>query len=414
MNSKAISNAVIVLCLFFAASVSVLSDALNVIALYMAIPLAFLLSFIKCERIAPNRYMVFLLLLYAWDGLSSLWALYPATANVELKRILGAFLLTYIVAVNGTERSMLKYLYIMFIILYIGAWIYSSQNGLIMAEIAGNTERLNDAKLNANTMAYYTFYVTFACFCLSSVIDSAFWSRLCMCLFLAMIPLSFYVALVTASRQVLLIQIPLISFLLFERYYRQAGRKIRMLFVAISVVVVLLVAQRIIDIYDNSYLATRAQTDISEDSRSKLLWDAINVGLNHFPLGVGAGNYRNYSYKGAFSHCSYTELFANNGVVGLALYVCLIYRFFKLQWERYRYTHDRQFMIFLFFGLMFAFYQFFYVFYTDLWLIAFFVLIAAHADLYYEDLLQSEYVSDSNPISLCTSYTSIPPWQEGA
>lgn len=400
INRKTFSKVTIVLCLFFAASVSLLSDSLNVIALYMAIPLAFLLTFFKCEELAPNRYMTLLLWIYVWDGLSSLWALYPATANVELKRILGAFLLTYIVTVNGRERNMLKYLYATFIILYIGAWIYASQNNLIMAEIAGNQERLNDAKLNANTMAYYTFYVTFACFCLSSVIDSKFWSRIWKYLFLAMIPLSFYVALVTASRQVLLIQVPLISFLLFERYYRQAGKKTRMLFIGISVIIVLLAAQKVMDIYDNSYLATRAETDISEDFRSKLLLDAIKVGFDHFPIGVGAGNYIHYSFKHRFSHCSYTELFANNGIIGLGLYLSLLYRFIKLQWRRYRWTKDRQIMVFLFFGLIFAFYQFFYVFYTDLWLIAFFVLVATHADLYYNERIQKEYILNTNSICL--------------
>ena len=399
MNPKTISRSTIILCLFFAAFVSKLSDALNGMALYMLLPLAFFLSFIKCEKIAPNRYMTFLILLYVWECFSSLWALYPSTANAELKRVLGAFLLTYIMAVNGKERSMLKYLYVMFIILYLGAWIYASHSGLIMAELDGK-ERLNDAKLNANTMAYYTFYVTFACFCLSSVIDSKFWSRIWKYLFLAMIPLSFYVALVTASRQVIVIQVPLISFLLYERYYRQAGRKTRTIFICISMAIVLLAAQKVMDIYDNSFLATRAEKDLSEDSRFFILQDAIKVGFDHFPFGVGAGNYVHYSFSQNFSHCSYTELFANNGVVGLGLYVALLYRFIKLQWRRYRWTKDRQIMVFLFFGLIFAFYQFFYVFYTDLWLIAFFVLVATHADLYYNERIQKEYILNTNSICL--------------
>ena len=399
MNRKTISRSTIVLCLFFAAFVSKLSDALNGMALYMLLPLAFLLSFIKCEKIAPNRNMTFLILLYVWDCFSSLWALYPSTANAELKRILGAFLLTYIMAVNGKERSMLKYLYATFIILYLGAWVYASQSGLVMAELDGK-ERLNDAKLNANTVAYYTFYVTYACFCLSSIIDSEFWSRICKYLFLTMIPLSFYVALVTASRQVLVIQIPLISFLLYERYYKQAGKKTRMLFVCITVMVILLVAQKVMDIYDNSFLAMRAEKDLSEDSRFFILQDAIKVGFDHFPIGVGAGNYVHYSFSHHFSHCSYAELFANNGIVGLGLYVALLYRFIKLQWKRYRWTKDRQIMVFLFFGLIFAFYQFFYVFYSDLWLIAFFVLVATHADLYFNEIMMRAQCPCDNPNKL--------------
>ena len=397
INRKTFSKVTIVLCLYFAAFISLLSDALNVIALYMAIPLAFLLSFIKCERIAPNRYMTLLVLVYVWDCISSLWALYTAAAYVELKRVLGAFLLTYIMAVNGRERNMLKYLYVMFIILYIGAWVYANQHSLIADEITSNNDRLGDDKLNANKMAYYTFYATYACFCLSSVIDSKFWSRIWKYLFLAMIPLSFYVALVTASRQVIVIQVPLISFLLYERYYKQAGRKTRMLFIGITVIIVFLAAQKVMDIYDNSFLAMRAEKDLSEDSRSLLLKDAIKVGFEHFPIGVGAANYVHYSFNRHFSHCSYTELFANNGVVGLGLYVALLYRFIKLQWRRYRWTLDHQFLIFLFFGLIFAFYQFFYVFYTDLWLIAFFVLVATHADLYFKEIMMRAQCPCYNP-----------------
>lgn len=394
MNLRIYSNAVIALCLFFAAFISLLSDALNVVALYMAIPLAFLLTFIKCENIAPNRYMTLLILLYVWDCLSSLWALYPASAYTELKRVLGAFLLSYILDVNGKDRDMLKYLYVTFIVLYIGAWVYALQHSLIADEITGNNDRLGDDKLNANKMAYYTFYVTFALYSLSDLIDSKLWSRACQYLFLAMIPMSFYVALVTASRQVLLIQIPLISFLLYERYFRQAGRKTRMLFVCMSAMIFLLVAQKVMDIYDNSFLAMRAEKDLSEDSRSMLLKDAIKVGFEHFPIGVGAANYVHYSYNRHFSHCSYTELFANNGIVGLGLYVCLIFRFLMLQWRYYLWTDKRQFLIFLFLGLMFAFYQFFYVFYTDLWLISFLLLIASHSDQYYDELMMQEQYLD--------------------
>lgn len=393
MNLRIFSNAIIIVCLYFAAIVSILSDSLTVIALYMAIPVAFLLSFIKCERIAPNRYVTLLLLLYVWDALSSLWALYPVTAYIELKRVLGAFLFSYIIAVNGMERSMLKYLYVVFIILYIGAWIYAQQNSLIVEEIDGN-QRLHDDKLNANKMAYYTFHVTLAWFCLARLIDSEIWSKICRYLFLFMIPLSFYVALATASRQVLLIQIPLITFLLIERYYKDVGKKGKALFIIMSIFIILSVAQTVMDIYDSSFLAMRAEKDLSEDSRSMLLQDAIKVGLDHFPIGVGAANYIHYSYNHHFSHCSYTELFANNGIVGLGLYVWLIVRFLMLQWRYFQWTRNRQFLVFLFYGLMFAAYQFLYVFYTDLWLISFLVLVGSHSDQYFDELMMQEQCVD--------------------
>lgn len=376
---------IIVICLFFAASVSLLSDSLNTIALYVALPCAFMLSFLKCRRVSPNNYVMLLFLLFAWDFLSSLWAVYSDSASRELHRVLGCILLVYIIGVNAYKKKVIRYIYIAFIILYIGAWIYASQQSLITSEIVGGQDRLNDSKLNANTMAYYTYYSTFALYVLSSLTKSRFWGKVYNYLFIAMVPLSFYVALVTASRQVLIIQVPLMAFLLIERYYMRTKHTKRVLFIALCFIVFLLVTPYIIEIFNSSFLATRSQQSLEKDARWFLLIDAFTVGVEHFPFGVGAGNYIDYSYCAHFSHCSYTELFANNGIVGLLLYVVLLIKFVKIQWSRFQVTKDRQFIIFLIFGLIFIFDQVFYVFYTDLWLISFFVLVATHSDKYYQD-----------------------------
>lgn len=385
MTGIKFTDIIIVISLFFAASVSVLSDSMNTIALYVALPCAFMLSFIKSRKIVPNYYLSLLFLLFAWDFISSLWAVYPETASRELQRVLGCILLIYIVAVNTYNKNLIKYIYISYIFLYIGAWIYASQNSLITAEISGGQDRLNDDKLNANTMAYYTYYSTFALYILPSLTNSNFWKKVYKYLFIAMIPLSFYVALVTASRQVLIIQIPLIAFLLLERYFRQVSNTKRLPFIVICLIGILMAAPYVIETFNSSFLATRSQNAIEEDARWFLLMDAIDIGIEHFPFGVGAGNYINYSFSAHFSHCSYTELFANNGIVGLLIYVVLLIKFIKIQWLRFKSTNDRQFIIFLIFGVIFVFDQIFYVFYTDLWLIGYWVLVATHSDKYYQD-----------------------------
>lgn len=68
-------------------------------------------------------------------------------------------------AANGNSIKMCKYLYVTFFVLYIGAWYYSYNNSLVVMDITSDADRLNDDKLNANTMAYYTFYVTMGAFC---------------------------------------------------------------------------------------------------------------------------------------------------------------------------------------------------------------------------------------------------------
>ena len=388
--SAEIYNCIIICCLFFAAAASINSDTLNSLALYAAIPVAFLLSFLKRGKLLLNSYEGILLAIYAWDLFSFLWAQYPTSASRELHRILGAVLLIYIMAANGRDFNQNKCLYITFLILYIGAWYYSINNSLVILDQNSEMDRLNDEKLNANTMAYYTFYATMSIFLLPGLISSKLWRRVSRIAFLGMIPLSFFVALVTASRQVLIIQVPLIAFLLYERYIREASAKTKTLFTILSIALCVALLPVVLNLYENSYLAVRAEQNIQDDSRWFLLKDAINVGFEHFPLGVGAGNYVDYSFNRHFSHCSYTELFANNGIVGLILFCYLLYYFISRQWVYYKKTKDRLFIVFLVFGMIFTLDQMFYVFYTDLWLISFFVLVATHSESYFNYIASSK------------------------
>lgn len=253
MNVKSICNFIIIVCIFFAAAVSINSAFLNSIALYVAIPLAFLLCFIRSKKLCPNRYEAILITLYIWDLISVSWAQYLLNASIELHKILGAFLVTYIMSVSCQDKRIWKYMYISFLVLYIGAWYYAHNNSLVNIEITNNLERLGDDKLNANTMAYYTFFSTIAIYLLASMMQKDIWKKICNLGFLAMIPLSFFVALVTASRQVLIMQIPLIVLLIFERYLRETTRQTKVIFIIMIIILAVVLFPVTLDIYNNSF-----------------------------------------------------------------------------------------------------------------------------------------------------------------
>jgi O-antigen ligase len=198
-----------------------------------------------------------------------------------------------------------------------------------------------------------------------------------------MIPVTFIVALLTASRQVLIIQIPLITILLYIRYLRKTKIITKIIFLVVAFTGVLLAAPYISDIYEDSYLKTRNEMDIRDDGRMVLLKDAIDVGNRYFPIGVGPGNYIFYSQNRLFSHNTYTELYANEGVIGLWLYVWMVLLFIKRQWHRYKTSYDKQYLVFLVFGIIYIFDGFFYVFYPHLWLMGMFMLVAGHSETYY-------------------------------
>lgn len=95
------------------------------------------------------------------------------------------------------------------------------------------------------------------------------------------------------------------------------------------------------------------------------------------------------------SHNSYAEIFANAGIPGLLMYTSLLGVFIRRQFIRYRQTKDSTFLVFFVFGIIYAFYNFFYVFYRAPWLIMFFVIVSSHSEMYYKREMQ---ISSANKI----------------
>lgn len=372
-----------IILLYFAASVSLI-DSLNPLALYGAIPLSFLISLSVGNSLKTNNYLKRLLVLILWVAATYFSAVYVEEANNQMKNLLGVFVLSMTIANLSSDKRCVPWLYGVFIILLIQAFVYA--NSHIMIEgFDTATDRLNDEKLNANTVAYYTFFVTFAIYELgnSFLIKNRVIANIFRLLFFAMYGVSFTVAILTGSRQVLIIQIPLLVLLTFIRYIEGASLKRKLLFVLIAAVACVASIDPITKSYDNSYLKVRSETKAKDDVRALLLQDAIKVGCQHPIMGVGPGNYVRYSFNRHFSHCTYTELFANTGVIGTLIYVSLLLMFITSQWKRFWKYRDKTYLVFLVCGLIYLFDNFFYVFYVDLWLIGFFILLASHSETYF-------------------------------
>lgn len=372
-----------IILLYFAASVSLI-DSLNPLALYGAIPLSFFLSFSVGNSLKTNNYLKRLLVLILWVAVTYFSAVYVEEANTQMKNLLGVFVLSMTIANLSSDKRCVPWLYGVFIILLIQAFVYA--NSHIMIEgFDTATDRLNDEKLNANTVAYYTFFVTFAIYELgnSFLIKNRVIANIFRLLFFAMYGVSFTVAILTGSRQVLMIQIPLLVLLTFIRYIEGASLKRKLLFVLIAAVACVASIDPITKSYDNSYLKVRSETKVKDDVRALLLQDAIKVGCQHPIMGVGPGNYVRYSFNRHFSHCTYTELFANTGIIGVLIYVSLLLMFITSQWKRLWKYRDKTYLVFLVCGLIYLFDNFFYVFYVDLWLIGFFILLTSHSETYF-------------------------------
>lgn len=370
--------------LCFCASVNLFSESLNHIALYVILPLSFGLTFFSYKKINVNYYENMLLSLCGWAFISSLWATYPEATSRELHQLLGVVLLTYILAANSKTIKPVKLWYFIFIVLLINCWIYAFNNILTMNVVYNSEERMNDSTLDANTFSYYTVFCTFIIYLYGEITNSLKRRKIFYMAFWIMLPITFVTALLTASRQILIIQIPYCFTLIYLRYMYRKQTTSRFAFFMIALVVIALLGSYVSSVYENSYLYERSQIDLDEDSRTRLMKDAFEVGLRHFPFGVGAGNYLEYSFNKHFSHNTYLELWANLGVVGLFIFLCMLYRFISTQYKRYKRTRDKVFLAFLTFGVVFCVQNIFYSFYTGMWLMGFFILVASHSEIYYK------------------------------
>ena len=367
------------------ASLVTFETSLNTVSLYFVIPVCFILSLVKnISEIKTNKTLKFIFFLFLWLLFTSIFTENSEATGRQLRQILGVFLFCYIFSEVGNNFKTIPCLYFAFFTLFFSAIYYAYNNIYMVVDLT--SERLNDEHLNANTLAYYVFFFTFLIY----IFDYFNFSKkvhLCFrWLFFLMIVVIFTIALLTASRQILVVTVPFWLVLLFCRYLKKTPRSI-ILTVIFVIGFIMLYATFFADIYDNSMLAQRSEVSAKDDVRYELLVSAIHVGLENPIVGVGPGCYVFHSPERNFSHNSYSELFACTGFVGMLLLVVLYYNCIITQWKRYKELKESIFLIFFIFMVTYSVYNFFYVFYLDVWLLSFFALVSKHSDTLYKRLV---------------------------
>lgn len=345
----------------------------NNICLYVFLPLSFVLVLSQNRDIyETNRFLKLLFVLYFWFLISSFFSVDVNESFLQVKRTVATFLLCTVFASIGEKRPVVGY--VIYLLFFIALLYYAYFNILSIIDVS--EERMQDDNVNANMFAYYTSFTTFALFILSYCSTNK--KRLFNVLFLGMIPLSFIVALLTGSRQTLLVQIPLIASLLGVKYVRN-GKGV-LVFSLIILVAILLFFSFGEGMYEHSTLARRNELSVGDDERTFLIKDAFRVGFNNIVLGVGPGCYKLVNPTHHYAHCAYAELIACSGLPALAIYVSMLIIFIKTQIKRYYASKNRLFLSFALFGVIFSFQNLFYAFYLLPWLMSFFVLVSSHSN----------------------------------
>lgn len=403
-SNRFLAGLAIALLMIFAVANYFFPGGLQQITLWVCVPGAAVLAFFAVPHHKASKYMKLQIALYLWVAFTALFAFRYDLALQQLRRIVVCFLMLYSINQLAKDYKLTMWLYIVFVLYYAGIVYYARTH--ILTDFYDYTEdRLDDNILNANVVAYFTFFTTFIVYILGDTVKKKGWSWILRLVFLLSPVWSFVIALLTASRQVIIIQVPLILLLLYLRYMKNKNPMVKLLFVFFGIAIGVFLVSKGISAYEGSYLSQRNEDiEIGEDVRTVLIRRAIHVGATHPIVGVGPGCFGMYGmHRNTFSHNTFTELFANCGLPALALFVALLGKFLVVQWRRYKRYKDNIFLVFFSFGLMYVVDNMFYVFYTMPWLIAFFFLVAQHSDNYYELNYCQEEMEDQPSLTVSES-----------
>lgn len=370
--------------LLFFALASYALEGMQRTALWIAIPTATVFSFLLYPDLKLNVYMKLQFALYLWIAFTAVFAFNQTIATNQVRRIIVCFMSIYSFNQLARKQGLVKWLYVVYIVFYL-SMLYYARTHILDVDFDYTEDRMDDEKLNANMIAYFTFFTTYIVFILAEMVKNKWTRRICLTLFLISPVWSFIAAILTSSRQIIVIQIPLVLILFYIRYLRGQSHTRKFLFVLVGFIAGLFLIQKGLNVYEGSYLSHRNESSLADDTRIRLILDAAEVGITHPIVGVGPGCFGKYKYGRSFSHCNYAELFANSGILALVLCVAMYWIFIKTQWKRYKKTKDRIILTFLVFGLVYALDNVFYVYYTNTWLMSFFFLVAMHSDNYYRD-----------------------------
>ncbi len=318
----------------------------------------------------------------------------------EKKKVL---VLIYIMTIYGfssysyknTIFSLQLLIYTLGCIIFYSYFVASS--GLQAGAIREIDESLegNSTILDSNGYGYFIFMGISAGFIIYDVYSN---SKFYLGVLFSLIFLSFLIILSTASRGSYLIFLFLISFnLVVYVSYLKYLKNLKFILIIVLVFCIPYLSILQSSLIQDSKLEERFVNAQEGTTRELLFADAINVGLNNPFLGVGGGNYslqpRSFE-QGSFSHNSYSEAFANYGVLGLALllltYLEFLFPLIKIITNR-KVKNKKVFFYFLSFLIAFMAYNIFYVTYLTIEFMGAFVIMRVGFDQF-----QKKHLANKN------------------
>lgn len=310
-------------------------------SLYVTIPIIIIYCFYNFkEEITNSKYFVPYLFVIVWMFLSSFANDNASQSFSMMVPILASFLLSMATYSMAYVNKHARILYLTYVLLFAYLMIQNmgADSFTMDFDYANETERGKNSILNANIYAYYSLFAIIGwrmfLLCLRKNIEPIFLAVIYLLSLLVVV----FVALMTASRQVMALEIPLLLYFFYFDFVRGKGNKLTLLLIVAAIIAILPYA---LDIYGNSYLAVRSEVGFQDDARSNLIIESIKQGFDNplFGMGLSANTF--------YSHCTYTHILSRTGFPSFVVFLYIILDCVIVQWRRYRETKNVVFLYYL-------------------------------------------------------------------
>jgi hypothetical protein len=371
-------------------AISQLSLTLNSISLYVLVPCVLFYSIYQSPhliwRYKPLLYFLFLIIL---SVISCVKSKHMDDSLNELRTLSGSFALCFIITQFCIKNRAYIYLFYKIYILLFLILIFRAYNEGLLYNIA---ERFSGENLNANLFGYVGFNAVVSSFFLWQFVKLPNFKTknkndLNAYIFITTVILALVANIFAATRAGTgIILSTVILFMIIKSLIPFSPKTI--IYIPLFLLFGVLLFVYGLGALDGSNLQERVFTEsIEDDARSVLIKEAYQVGIDNLILGVGPANFLYYSSYMAFSHSTFFEIFANNGILALAFFLAMLFSFFNnlFKLKTYNTKQKKNKLYFLVFISLFVVYQFFYVFHTSPLLISFYYLVLIHSNLYLRD-----------------------------
>lgn len=279
-----------------------------------------------------------------------------------LSSFFGAIISAYIAIGLTKETNYGNYFHMGYIFAIIFLFLIMVEKGNISTSFASAIDYRDRFMLNANAYSYFCVFGNFSLFYLYL----KFKNKILLILLLILPILFLVIAFTTQSRAGLLLLLFInLSFWLFVNK-NETSNSIKKIFRSIVIIGVLVFGSiQLVKIYEGSRIQNRVVKTVNEkDSREVLFKEGLETFADNSLFGVGLGQFPFYSKYHLFTHNSYSEILAEQGIFG----GILLFALFLIPSHRsiVNYRRDPKnpiYRLYLLFFIVFLIYNNAYVFY---------------------------------------------------